>query len=251
MATYRNNNYNYYQDNTVTEGKQTNTTSVGARNDSGTSNVSTNKKGDAALDTAYDQLGQRVTSVSQLDNVNENQLDPNRLLSLYNQAAKTQYDVGNTEYEQAFNEYGRGLNSAQDSYIAAMRQANANAIASGAARGTQAANELSTILGLQQQSAAGATDLANQRAQLGLDYAKALSEAQVNAEAEAWNRGKSLEELIGQYYAAPRYEAVGSIGYNTAGAYIGNNTNTATTAKTGKQTTTETTGKKTTKTDYK
>ncbi len=238
--TYR----NIYQDSTTTERPQTNTTYVGERND--TASSATNDKADNALNRAYN-TGAQIRPVEDLG-FSQEQLDRNKLLALYNQAAKTQYDVGNTEYEQAFNEYGRGLNSAQDSYIAAMRQANANAIASGAARGTQAANELSTMLGLQQQSVSGATDLANQRAQLGLDYAKALSEARVNAESEAFDRNRTVAELLSQYFASDN-DRYGMLGYGALADYLGGNTKQTT--KTGDQTTKETTGKKITTTKYK
>ena len=106
--------------------------------------------------------------------------------------------------------------SAQDNYLQAMRQANASAIASGAARGTQAANELSTMLGLQQDSMQGATDLANQRAQAGIDYAKDLAKAQTDAEDTVYNRQKAIIDQLLQQYASDS-DILGMLGYGALG----------------------------------
>lgn len=257
MAKYTNTNYNYNLGNTTTtEGSQTNTTTTGARTDkttvgsrkdtsSSTQNNSTNKKADKALNNAYSTKAKLGTTNSL--GYSRDQLDQNKLLNLYNNAAKTQYEGDLQAVDASRREYGRALMSAQDNYLQAMRQANASAIASGAARGTQAANELSTMLGLQQDSMQGATDLADQRAQASIDYANALAKAQVDAENTVYDRRKEITDQLLQQYVSDN-DVLGMLGYGALGDYMTGNTSVKTdsTDVTGKQTTTNNIGKQTT-----
>ena len=263
MATYTNYNLGKTvtkegaQTNKTTTGARTDTTTVGPRTDTSrsTQSSSTNAQANSALDRAYNTKAQLGTAGSL--GYKQDQLDQDKLLSLYNNAAKTQYEGNLQALDASRQEYGKALMSAQDNYLNAMREANASAIASGAARGTQAANELSTMLGLQQESMQGATDLANQRAKAGIDYANALAEAQVNAEDTTYNRQKAITDQLLQQYASDN-DVLGMLGYGALGDYMAGNTDVqtnstnvtgaqTTTNKTGKQTTTEKLGKKNTK----
>ena len=278
MATNKNTNINtdkyIYQDSTTVTGPQTNTTTtkehtdtttLGKHTDTVDNTVETNAATNAKADNAYNALKNQTANYGRATDLgySSDQLDQNKLLSLYNNAARVQKDTSLAENQQAINQYGNSLKSAQDSYIDAMRKANANAIVSGAARGTQAANELSAILGMQQQGAEGATELAQQRAQIGLDYANALAEARTNAESEAYNRRKQAVDQLLQQYASDS-DILAYLGYGAAGEYLGANTNNTehTDGKTvygeqvnktkyGKQETTEKTGKQKTTVDYK
>lgn len=246
MATYTNYNYNLGRT-TTKEGAQTNSTTTDARTDksSGTQSHSTNAQADSALDRAYNTKASLGTANSL--GYKQDQLDQDKLLSLYNNAAKTEYEGNLQALDASRQEYGKTLMSAQDNYLQAMRQANASAIASGAARGTQAANELSTMLGLQQDSMQGATDLAKQRAQAGIDYAKDLAKAQTDAEDTVYNRQKAIIDQLLQQYASDS-DILGMLGYGALGDYMAGNTNTQTNSTniTGAQRTTETLGSKTT-----
>lgn len=264
MAT--NTNYNYNLGNTTTTEKgqtnktttdartdktivsgRTDTTTTSARTDTSKSNQnsSTNKQANDALNKAYNTKATLGTAHSL--GYSQGQLDQDKLLGLYNKAAQTQYKGNLQALDASRQEYGKALMSAQDNYLQAMRQANASAITSGAARGTQAANELSAVLGLQQESMQGATDLANQRAQAGIDYANALAEAQVNAEDTTYNRQKAITEQLLQKYTSDN-DVLGMLGYGALGDYVTGNTdvNTNSTNVTGKQTTTNDIGEQTT-----
>lgn len=235
------------QKNKTTTGPRTDTTTVGSRTDTSHSSQSssTNAQANSALDRAYNTKAQLGTAGSL--GYKPDQLDQDRLLSLYNNAAQTQYKGDLQALDASRREYGSALRSAQDNYLNAMREANASAIASGAARGTQAANELSTMLGLQQESIQGATDLANQRAQAGMDYAKALAKAQIDAEDTVYNRQKSVVDQLLQQYASDS-DVLGMLNYGALGDYMAGNVSTTTdsTNVTGSQTTTNKTGKQTT-----
>ena len=265
MASYTNYNYNLGKT-TTTEKAQKNKTTTDAKTDKtivdsrkdtskSTQNNSTNRQANKALDRAYNTTAQLGTTNSL--GYSQDQLDQDKLLSLYNNAAQTKYEGNLQALDEKRQEYGKALMSAQDNYLNAMREANASAIASGAARGTQAANELSTMLGLQQESMQGATDLANQRAKADIDYANALAEAQVNAEDTTYNRQKAITDQLLQQYASDN-DVLGMLGYGALGDYVTGNTSAqtnstnvtgsqTTTNKIGKQTTRETLGKKTTK----
>lgn len=77
-------------------------------------------------------------------------------------------------YGSAQNEYANQMAQQQTSLQDTIRRSQAQAVATGASRGMQAANELSSMLGLQEQAAQGATTLQG-------DYATALANAQKNA----------------------------------------------------------------------
>ena len=256
MATYTNYNYNLgktatkegAQTNKTTTGARTDTTTVGSRTDTShsTQNSSTNAQADYALDKAYNTKAHLGTAGSL--GYKQDQLDQDKLLSLYNNAAQTQYKGNLQALDASRQEYGSALRSAQDNYLNAMREANASAIASGAARGTQAANELSTMLGLQQESMQGAADLANKRAQAGIDYANDLAKAQIDAEDTAYNRQKATTDQLLQQYASDN-DVLGMLNYGALGDYLSGNVNTNTNSAntTGAQTTTNETGKQTVK----
>jgi hypothetical protein len=254
LATYNykndNTNLNKYEDSTSKTGKQTNETIVdehtdrveaGKRTDTSDTSTKTNAAADAAYNDATKRTATLLTDPTKLGYSAE-QFDPDTLLALYNQAAKTKYDNAQAEYDQAINQYGLGLKNAQDSYISAMRQANANAIASGAARGTQAANELSTMLGLQQNGVAGATELAQKRANLGLEYAQALADAQVNSEDTSYNRRRAAIDQLLQKYVADD-DLLGMLYYGGLGNYLTGNTTESGKNVTGEQTTKNITGR--------
>lgn len=77
-------------------------------------------------------------------------------------------------YGQAQNQYSADIANQQATLSDTIRRSQAEAVATGASRGMQAANELSSILGLQQAAAEGATSLQG-------DYAAALANAQKQA----------------------------------------------------------------------
>lgn len=77
-------------------------------------------------------------------------------------------------YGTAQNEYAKTMAQQQNSLQDTIRRSQAQAVATGASRGMQAANELSAMLGLQEQAAQGATEMQG-------SYAEALANAQKQA----------------------------------------------------------------------
>lgn len=95
-------------------------------------------------------------------------LDRQQLEALYGILNQGQYAgsaLAQTTFQAqqaAQEQFSRGLGATQATALDAIRRANAQAIASGASAGLGAANQLSAILGLQQESVGSAADLANQ-----------------------------------------------------------------------------------------
>lgn len=142
--------------------------------------------------------------------------DENIIRSKFDDATKAQYGMLNKEYATTENKYYDNINANQMSYLDAMRRANASAAATGASRGMAAANELSTILGLQQNSVAGATDLASQRNLLKDKEAASYMENAKNALAEANKTKLSLGSLGSELYNADTQFNVGEMQYYAA-----------------------------------
>lgn len=80
----------------------------------------------------------------------------------------------NAAYGAAQNQYSQDIANQQAALSDTIRRSQAEAVATGASRGMQAANELSAMLGLQQAAAQGATQIQG-------DYASQLAAAQEQA----------------------------------------------------------------------
>lgn len=78
-----------------------------------------------------------------------------------NQATEASYRERQLQGQQAQNQFAQNTMANQMTALDAIRRSNASAIASGANAGLSAANQLSAILGLQEDTAAEATRLAN------------------------------------------------------------------------------------------
>lgn len=111
--------------------------------------------------------------------------DRDKIESIFNNATDKKYEVMKRENEIAQNQYANNQFANQQSAIESLRAQRNEQIASGMARGLNAAQEQGTILGVQQESAAGALELANKQQlaadQIAAEYAenviKALQEA--------------------------------------------------------------------------
>lgn len=107
--------------------------------------------------------------------------DEDAILRKFNAATRGQFDALRKEYGNVENQFYNQLSSTQDIALDTIRKNNAAAIATGASRGMQSANELSAMLGLQQESAMTATELAQQSQQLADKEAAALAENPMKA----------------------------------------------------------------------
>lgn len=118
------------------------------------------------------------------------------LQSKFDAITRAEYDRQRTDLQTATNQYYNQLYNTQNTAMDTIRQANAQAVATGASRGVQAANELSAILGLQSESATGAAELANQATTLAQDETTAMLENMLNAETQAAEQNQALANIL-------------------------------------------------------
>lgn len=119
-------------------------------------------------------------------------VDEQGILDKFNAATTAQYNVQRDQNRLAENQFYNKMYNTQKTAMDTIRQNNAAAVATGASRGVQAANELSALLGLQQESVAGATEVAQAQRQTAQEETAAVLEnvlkAYQQAEAERQNR---------------------------------------------------------------
>lgn len=127
-------------------------------------------------------------------------LDRNKLYGMLAQGAGTALQGNLQGVNAARNMYSSDVRGQQSGYIDAVRRANAGAIQSGASRGSVAAQELSNLLGLQQQTVAGLTPLAQQQQQAYSTYGQAMSDALSRSESTAFDRNNTIAALAAQLY---------------------------------------------------
>lgn len=120
------------------------------------------------------------------------------LQAKFDAQTKAEYDKQRTALQNTENKFYNQLYDTQQTTMDTIRQANAQAVATGASRGVQAANELSALLGLQQESVEGATDIANQATTLAQDETQAMLENVLNAETTAAEQNQNLANILVQ-----------------------------------------------------
>jgi hypothetical protein len=104
------------------------------------------------------------------------QIDEQAILDKYNAATAAQFAAQREQNRQAENKFYNQMYNTQKTTMDTIRQSNAAAVSSGASRGVQAANELSALLGLQSESVAGATELAQANRQTAQEETAAVLE---------------------------------------------------------------------------
>ena len=119
-------------------------------------------------------------------------VDEQALLDKFNAATTAQYNIQREQNRQAENQFYNQMYNTQQTAVDAIRQANAAAVSTGASRGIQAANELSAILGLQQESVASATELAQANRQTAQEETAAVLENVLNAYQQAEQQRQNL-----------------------------------------------------------
>lgn len=115
---------------------------------------------------AWAQAGSNQTDLSKYG-INFSQEEQDRIANIFK-------DNATASYNAAQNQYSQDIANQQATLSDTIRRSQAEAVATGASRGLQAANELSSILGLQQAAAQGATQIQG-------DYASQLAQAQQQA----------------------------------------------------------------------
>lgn len=146
--------------------------------------------------------------------------DYDKILGLLNKATTDAYAARETEAKQTENTFYRNMVDTQSATLDTLRQTQAAAVATGASKGIAAAQELSAILGMQEEASVGATDLANARLNLSekkqaemsqnasgaLDTSNAIKQAIANMDLTKY--GYDVQKLMGDLdYLASLYNS--------------------------------------------
>lgn len=154
------------------------------------------------ISDTYDNTGTNKVSDMGLGELYELDYDRDKIEQVFNQGTDAQYALMQKENQIAENQYANQTFANQQAAIEALRQQRNSQIASGMARGLSAAEEQGTILGLQQESQAGALELANAR-QLEADK---IAAEYANNVVKALQEANSVKQAMAQV-GAKLYEA--------------------------------------------
>lgn len=142
----------------------------------------------------------KVYTASDIVNMNQqayDAVDEQAILNRYNQATAAQFAAQQDQNRVAENNFYNQMYNTQKTAMDTIRQSNANAVSTGASRGVQAANELSALLGLQQESIASATEIANARRQTAQEETAAMLQNIVQASQDAANqKQQAMQSMI-------------------------------------------------------
>ena len=125
------------------------------------------------------------------------------------------YDVRYADQGIAEGKYYDNAATAQNTLLDTLRQQQSQAILAGTNRGMQAANALSSMLGVSQEFAQAATQLAQDRGKLAKEYAAAQASAGKSA-LDMYNAmGADLGELSKSIYSSDASNYAAELGYNS------------------------------------
>ena len=145
-----------------------------------------------------------TSSVKKHYDYTQQQIDEQAILDKYNAATVAQYNAQKEQNRLAENQFYNQMYNTQRTAMDTIRKANAAAVSSGASRGVQAANELSALLGLQQESVASATELAQASRQTAQEETAAMLENVLNAYQQA---AQERSQLVSQGIEAASVDA--------------------------------------------
>ena len=117
-------------------------------------------------------------------------VDYQGILDRFNAATEASLSRKRAQLAQTENKFYNQMYDTQRTALDTIRQSNARAVSTGASRGMQAANELSAILGLQEQS----VETASQLTQASKDIAAEESEAVLNNVLKAYQQAKQEQQ---------------------------------------------------------
>ena len=144
------------------------------------------KKSKEAYNDFYNDFGQRFT-----------------------EANKAAVALQRQQQQQSEDAFYRNLYDTNQTVLDTIRKNNASAIASGASKGTQAANELAAMLGMQQESVDSATQLAQQ----GYDLAAQQQQDALQASVDAAQAASGLTSNLAS--ALSTSQQADAVGYQT------------------------------------
>lgn len=142
--------------------------------------------------------------------------DYNTIYDILMRSVDAGFDARYAEQDAIDSEYYTKAAAAQSALAETLAQQQSQAILTGTNRGMQAANALSSVLGVSQQFAGGAGELAQQRAQIAKEYAQAQAQAGVNAMNQSTDVAKYLADVAKNIYSADASMYVGQLDYNAA-----------------------------------
>lgn len=142
--------------------------------------------------------------------------DYNTIYDLLMRSVDAGHDSRKVAQDASDAEYYTNAAIAQSTLAESLAQQQSQAIQAGTNRGMQAANALSSVLGVSQQFAGGASQLAQQRAQLAKDYAQQQAQAGVNAMNQSTDVAKYLADISKNIYGTEGASYVGELDYNAA-----------------------------------
>lgn len=141
--------------------------------------------------------------------------DRGAIENVFQGAVDKEYAAKQQAYDRSANQYYDRLSQSQDSYLDAMRkQAAMNSVQSGATQGMNAANQLSAMLGMSQQTSGDATALAQEQRALADQQAAAQAAATRQALEYANAQKLALGTLGSNIYATDAQKYIGELGAN-------------------------------------
>lgn len=175
--------------------------------------ITPNKPTLRGIDTNYDSSGQTNQGGIGLGDLYQLDYDRNKIEQIFNQGTDAQYALMQKENQIAQNQYANNQFANQQSALETLRQQRNSQIASGMARGLNAAQEQGTVLGLQQEAASGALELANQQQlqadKIAAEYASNVSKALQ----EANSVKQAMAQVAAQMYEADMLGYTGELNY--------------------------------------
>lgn len=152
--------------------------------------------------------------------------DDDEILNKFNKATQDEYAALRQDYNNTADDFYTRLGATQTAATDAIRRMNAQAIATGASRGMQAANELGAILGLQDTAVADATQLAQDKIALDLKERAAMSKNVEQALTQSNTTKQQLASLSKELFGIDTQYDVAGADYTskiaqTEGAYRG------------------------------
>ena len=131
-------------------------------------------------------------------------------------AVDAQYDLRQTEQGVAERKYNQNMAVAQNTALDTMRQQQGQAVAQGASTGARAANELSAVLGISQQAAEEATQLAMDRQLMAKEEGVARAQATSQALQQSNEAYLNYGALARQHYNDQIQQLAAELAYNQA-----------------------------------
>lgn len=158
----------------------------------------------------------RVLSFSELQNQlgSSMQYDADSIKKLYQDATNSAYESSKSAQTASERAFWQSLSNLQNTSTDALRNTESSAIASGTNKGMSAANQLSAILGLQEEGLTQSTDLVNNRQQIASDYASQLSQDAKDALGTSNDFQAQLATLMRQLYADQQTQQAAQLAYN-------------------------------------